>query len=135
MHHPTYGRTPGVARRAIIPGLLLCVASSTVASAGAINARWSQLAPYPTTITNNAVTSVCDDGGCTIYSFMGMTSPNTQGSVTAASYKLAPPANFLSGRRSSKNLRIVRKTASYPAEERFFAAASLTVGGDGIRWT
>ena len=55
--------------------------------------RWftDSLPPYPTPITNNAVTSVCDSEGCTIYSFMGMTRPNDSASITPKSYKLASP--------------------------------------------
>lgn len=74
----------------ILPVAVLFVFSQ-LALAGAVTGRWSQLTPYPTTITNNAVTSVCDGSGCTIYSFMGMTNPNASGSVTAASYKLISP--------------------------------------------
>ena len=62
-----------------------------VAHAGGAAGQWSQLAPYPTTITNNAVTSVCSDASCTIYSFMGMTNPTASNSVTSASYKLTSP--------------------------------------------
>ncbi len=50
-----------------------------------------KLAPYPTPITNNAVTSVCTNGACTIYSFMGMTRPTDPKSITPASYKLSSP--------------------------------------------
>ncbi len=64
---------------------------SHLALAGGVTGRWSQLTPYPTTITNNAVTSVCDGSACTIYSFMGMTNPNASGSVMAASFKLTSP--------------------------------------------
>ena len=56
-----------------------------------LTATWSQLRAYPTPITNNAVTSVCDGADCTVYSFMGMTNPATSGSITAASYKLTSP--------------------------------------------
>ncbi len=47
------------------------------ASAGTTTGSWSQLAAYPIPITNNAVTSVCDAGGCVLYSFMGMSTPPT----------------------------------------------------------
>lgn len=56
-----------------------------------LTASWAQLRAYPTTITNNAVTSVCDGTDCTIYSFMGMTNPSDSGTITAASYKLNSP--------------------------------------------
>ncbi|MFQ5462793.1 MAG: IPTL-CTERM sorting domain-containing protein [Phycisphaerae bacterium] len=69
----------------------LPAALPAVSQAGGLQGSWSQLAPYPTNITNNAVTSVCQGGSCTIYSFMGMTQPNNTASVTAASYKLESP--------------------------------------------
>lgn len=58
------------------------------------------LAPYPTPITNNAVTSTCNPAhnldpnpqGCTFYSFMGMTRPSDPASITPKSYKLTSPA-------------------------------------------
>ena len=56
-----------------------------------LTATWSQLRAYPTPITNNAVTSVCEGADCTVYSFMGMTNPTTSGTITAASYKLTSP--------------------------------------------
>ncbi len=57
----------------------------------AATGTWSQLSPYPTPITNNAVTSVCNAGTCTIYSFMGMTDPTDSNTITATSYKLTSP--------------------------------------------
>lgn len=64
-----------------------------VASAGGLSASWSQLTPYPTPITNNAVAGVCEPGPCTIYSFMGLTDPSASSSITASSYKLVSPGN------------------------------------------
>lgn len=77
--------------------VLLSVLIATCGSLGfpktgqAASGTWSQLSPYPTAITNNAVTSVCNAGTCTIYSFMGMTNPADSGTITAASYKLTSP--------------------------------------------
>ncbi len=70
----------------VVAPLIVTAAVRATAPAG-----WSQLAPYPIPITNNAVTSVCNGSGCTIYSFMGMTTPTDPNSVTAASYSLASP--------------------------------------------
>ncbi|MHC5109842.1 MAG: Kelch repeat-containing protein [Planctomycetota bacterium] len=85
MHDMNTGRR----RVARIGGFVLAVTVSEVMAGQP--GSWSSLADYPTTITNNAVTSVCDQDGCTIYSFMGMTVPTNTSSVTAASYKLASP--------------------------------------------
>ncbi len=50
------------------------------------------LAPLPQGISNNAVTGVDNgDGTFTLYSFMGITSPNDFRSITAASYRLDGP--------------------------------------------
>ncbi|MEM6793624.1 MAG: hypothetical protein AAF725_06550, partial [Acidobacteriota bacterium] len=77
--------------------LLLCAAMLLAQAAGSaaqpLVGSWTDLAPYPVPITNNAVTSVCDDAGCTIYSFMGMTQPSSSGSTTVASYKLESPGD------------------------------------------
>ncbi|MEO1087210.1 MAG: hypothetical protein AAFY88_23495, partial [Acidobacteriota bacterium] len=61
------------------------------AAAQGLTGFWSDLTPYPVPITNNAVTSVCDQAGCTLYSFMGMTDPLDSSSVTAAAFKLESP--------------------------------------------
>jgi len=59
----------------------------------ALEGSWSQLAPYPIPIANNAVTSVCDDATCTLYSFMGIVDPTATSTITAASYKLTSPGS------------------------------------------
>jgi len=59
--------------------------------AAAPPASWTQLAPYPTPIANNAVTSVCADGTCSLYSFMGIVDPADANTITAASYRLVSP--------------------------------------------
>lgn len=70
--------------------LVVLILPARQTSAGEPTA-WSTLAPYPHPITNNAVTSVCDGGTCTIYSFMGMTDPTDTSTITAKSYKLTSP--------------------------------------------
>ena len=57
----------------------------------ALSGMWAQLTSYPIPISNNAVASVCDQDGCTIYSFMGIVDPFDSTSITAASYKLDSP--------------------------------------------
>ncbi len=57
----------------------------------AADGSWTQLTPYPIPIANNAVTSVCDPDGCTLYSFMGIVDPSNATTITAASYKLTSP--------------------------------------------
>jgi len=79
--------------RALFLSLLMATASSWIfpQTIHAASGTWSQLSPYPTVITNNAVTSVCNAGTCTMYSFMGMTNPTDPNTITAASYKLTSP--------------------------------------------
>ena len=80
--------------RMVFIGVLAASALSNFpahASAGTTTGSWSQLAEYPMPITNNAVTSVCDGGGCVLFSFMGMTDPSSPSTITAASYKLSSP--------------------------------------------
>lgn len=56
------------------------------------DAVWSELASLPITISNNAVTSVDNgDQTVTVYTFMGIESPSSSNSITAASYKMTLP--------------------------------------------
>jgi len=64
---------------------------STSAAGQTLTGSWAALTAYPVPVTNNAVTSTCDQGGCTLYSFMGMTDPLNRATGTAAAYKLSSP--------------------------------------------
>lgn len=82
-----FGRMKTFLMTAIAGALVTFAARASAETTGS----WSQLADYPIPITNNAVTSVCDGGGCVLYSFMGMSTPPNSSSITAASYKLMSP--------------------------------------------
>jgi hypothetical protein len=63
-------------------------------SASAQTAHWSRLPDLPAPVANNAVTSVLhDEGTTTIYSFMGITNPNSTATITSAAYKIIIPSD------------------------------------------
>lgn len=113
MKHSNYKITNRL-NRATYKGLILATLICSAIGSGCAHSHhghWyaDSLAPYPTPITNNAVTSVCNSvakldqdpslipapdinpAGCTIYSFMGMTRPSEPASITPKSYKLSSP--------------------------------------------
>jgi len=90
---------------------LLVVATSATADALERGA-WSPLPAYPTAISNNAVTSVCDGGGCTIYSFMGIVDPDDTSTITADSYALLPGAGAWTAIASAPRLGGLAKIAA-----------------------
>ncbi len=104
------------ALRAIVLGALFAPVT-----AAADQAVWTQLPPYPTPITNNAVTSVDNgDGTTTVYSFMGMTFPFSTSTITAAAYHLTWPGGQWEPIADAPRLNGLAK----------IGASAVTVAGD-----